>query len=160
MSQWYARIPEHVQYLHECQKLIDVSIMCMCVFKFFFEITEPTVVHVGLTQDRGENLFKRFRSVVVLYFNFVSPRGAGAFSGGFTTDLARQCRAFSRALKIEKLKAPLFRGPEGAGAEDWFANCVKPSLNKDITYLLTTYLLQMTGAQLVECNWCGSLIRL
>ena len=21
--------------------------------------------------------------------------------------------------------------------EDWFANCVKPSLNKDITYLLT-----------------------
>ena len=24
----------------------------------------------------------------------------------FTTNLARQCRAFSRALKIEKLKAP------------------------------------------------------
>ena len=24
--------------------------------------------------------------------------------------------------------------------EDWFANCVKPSLNKDITYLLTNYL--------------------
>ena len=38
----------------------------------------------------------------------------------FTTNLARQCRAFSRALKIEKLKAPLFRGPEGAGAtDDW-----------------------------------------
>ena len=34
--------------------------------------------------------------------------------------LARQCRAFSRALKIEKLKAPLFRGPKGAGAtNDW-----------------------------------------
>ena len=44
----------------------------------------------------------------------------GAFSGDFTTNLARQCRAFSRALKIEKLKAPLFRGPEGAGAtNDW-----------------------------------------
>ena len=49
--------------------------------------------------------------------------GAGAFSGDFTTNLARQCRAFSRALKIEKLKAPLFRGPEGTGAtNDW---CIK-----------------------------------
>ena len=46
--------------------------------------------------------------------------GAGAFSGDITINLARQCRAFSRALKIEKLKAPLFRGPEGAGAtNDW-----------------------------------------
>ena len=43
-----------------------------------------------------------------------------AFSGDITTNLARQCRAFSRALKIEKFKAPLFRGPEGAGAtNDW-----------------------------------------
>ena len=85
--------------------------MCMCVFNLFFEITEPTEdkVHMGSPQDRGENLFKCFRSVVVLYFNFVSPRGRGLF----TTNLARQCRAFSRALKIEKLKAPLFRGPEG-----------------------------------------------
>ena len=51
--------------------------MCMCVFKFFFEITEPTEdkVHVGPPQDRGENLFKWFRSVVVLFFYFVSPRG-------------------------------------------------------------------------------------
>ena len=53
--------------------------MCMCVFKFFFEITEPTEekVHPGPPQDRGENLFKLFRSVVVLYFNFVSPGGGG-----------------------------------------------------------------------------------
>ena len=50
----------------------------------------------------------------------VSPWGAGAFSRGFTKTLARQCRAFSRALKIEKLKAPLFPGPGGAGdANDW-----------------------------------------
>ena len=41
----------------------------------------------------------------------------------FTTNLARQCSAFSMALKIEKLKAPLFRGPEGAGAtNDWCIN--------------------------------------
>ena len=51
--------------------------MCMCVFKFFFEITEPAEdkVYVGPPQDRGEKLFKCFRSVVVLYFNFVSPGG-------------------------------------------------------------------------------------
>ena len=49
--------------------------------------------------------------------------GAGPFSVDFTTNLARQCRAFSKALKIEKLKAPLIRGPKGAGAtNDW---CIK-----------------------------------
>ena len=53
--------------------------MCMCVLKFFFEITEPTEdkVNVGPLRDRGENLFKGFRSVVVLFFNFISPRGGG-----------------------------------------------------------------------------------
>ena len=50
----------------------------------------------------------------------VSPWGAGTFSRGFTKTLARQCRAFSRALKVEKLKDPLFPGPGGAGdANDW-----------------------------------------
>ena len=49
----------------------------MCVFKFFFEITEPTVDKVHVRPPRGENLFKYFRSVVVLYFNFVSSRGGG-----------------------------------------------------------------------------------
>ena len=56
----------------------------------------------------------------LLFHVIVSPWGAGAFSRGFTKTLARQCRAFSRALKIEKLKAPLFPGPGGAGdAIDW-----------------------------------------
>ena len=56
----------------------------------------------------------------LLFHVTVSPWGAGAFSRGFTKILARQCRAFSRALKIEKLKAPLFPGPGGAGdANDW-----------------------------------------
>ena len=97
--------------------------MCMCVFIFFFDITEATEdkVHVGPPWDRGEKLFKWVRSVVVLYnILSLSAPGGGVFSGEFTTNLARQCRAFSRALKIEKLKAPLFRGPEGAGAtNDW-----------------------------------------
>ena len=60
-------------------------------------------------------------------FSYCQPPGAGAFSGDFTTNLARQCRTFSRALKIEKLKAPLFRCPEGAGAtNDWCINTTCP----------------------------------
>ena len=48
------------------------------------------------------------------------PGRAGAFSRDFTTSLAPEFRAFSRALKIEKLKAPLIPGPEGAvNTNDW-----------------------------------------
>ena len=48
------------------------------------------------------------------------PGRAGAFSRDFTSSLAPECRAFSRALKIEKLKAPLITGPEGAvDTNDW-----------------------------------------
>ena len=55
----------------------------------------------------------------------VSPQGGGggAFSRDFTTSLAPECRAFSGALKIEKLKAPLIPGPEGAvDTNDWCIN--------------------------------------
>ena len=46
-----------------------------------------------------------------------------AFSRNFTTKLTPQCRAFSRALKFEKLKAPVFPFPGGAGdTTDW---CIK-----------------------------------
>ena len=69
--------------------------------------------------------------------------GVGSFSGDFTTNLAQQCRAFSRALKIEKLKAPLFRGPEGAGAtNDWCINYNAPVISNPISlqYLhISTY---------------------
>ena len=48
------------------------------------------------------------------------PGRAGAFSRDFTTSLALECRAFSGALKIEKLKALLIPGPEGAvDTNDW-----------------------------------------
>ena len=85
--------------------------------------------------------------VQVFFILILSPLVAGAFSGDFTTNLTRQCRAFSRALKIEKLKAPLFRGPEGAGAtNDWciirvtlfvfsLLNCKKMSENVYIPLL-------------------------
>ena len=48
------------------------------------------------------------------------PGRAGTFSRDFTTSLAPECRAFSGALKNEKLKAPLIPGPEGAvDTTDW-----------------------------------------
>ena len=50
----------------------------------------------------------------------MSASGAGAFRRAFTTNVAPQCKTFSRALEIEKLKAPLFRGPErGGDTNDW-----------------------------------------
>ena len=72
--------------------------------------TKFTWDHHGIgeiySNDSGQLLF---------FILILSSPGAGAFSGDFTTNLARQCRAFSRALKNEKLKAPIFRGPEGPG---------------------------------------------
>ena len=56
----------------------------------------------------------------LLFHIIVSLRGAGAFTRDFTTNLELQCQAFSQALKIEKLKAPLFPGPRGVGGtNDW-----------------------------------------
>ena len=49
----------------------------------------------------------------LLIFIIVPPWGAGALSRDFTTKLVPQCRAFSGALKIGKLKAPLFPVPRG-----------------------------------------------
>ena len=63
---------------------------------------------------------------VICCSSFFSARGrAGAFSRDFTTILAPECRAFSGALKIEKLKALLIPGPEGAvDTNDW---CIIPA---------------------------------
>ena len=53
---------------------------------------------------------------VICCYSLLSTPGAGAFSRDFTINLASQCRA----LKIEKLNAPLFPGPEGVGdTNDW-----------------------------------------
>ena len=57
--------------------------------------------------------------------------GAGAFRRAFTTNVAPQCRAFSRALEIEKLKAPIFCGPKGAGETyDWCITVVEQQHEK------------------------------
>ena len=55
----------------------------------------------------GEQWIQMTGALVVLYLLFTS--------SVLTTTLAPHCGAFSRALKIEKIKGPLFPGPEGAG---------------------------------------------
>ena len=65
----------------------------------------------------------------LLFHIIVSLWGAGAFIRDFTTNLARRCRAFTRALKNEKLKALPFPGPGGAGdTNDWCINLTHLSL--------------------------------
>ena len=52
-----------------------------------------------------------------------APGRAGLLAAILPTILAPECRAFSGALKIEKLKAPLIPGPKGAvDTNDW---CIK-----------------------------------
>ena len=58
----------------------------------------------------------RVRPFVVLHLILSAPRGGGS-SRDFNTNLAPQCRAFSRALEIETLKAPLFCGPMWPGIQ-------------------------------------------
>ena len=61
------------------------------------------------------------------------PGRAGTFSRDFTTSLAPECRAFSGALKNEKLKAPLIPGLEGAvDTTDW---CISILCHIDLSSL-------------------------
>ena len=49
-----------------------------------------------------------------------NPRSAGAFCRDFTEKKSPQCRAYTRALQMEKSISPLFPGPKGAVvANDW-----------------------------------------
>ena len=86
--------------------------MCVCVFSIIFsETTGPTVVkfHVEPPWDRGRKFIQMVQIIFVLHY--CQPPGAEAFSRDFTINLFPQCRAFSRALKTEKLKVPLSPGP-------------------------------------------------
>ena len=57
-----------------------------------------------------------------------APGRAGAFSRDLSTILALESRAFSGALKIEKLKAPLIPSPKGAvDTNDW---CIKHQIKQ------------------------------
>ena len=83
-----------------------------------------------------QSLFKWSRSFVVLHY-YQPPLGRGwragegracgggrgAFSRDFIINLSPQCRAFSRALKTKKSKAPLSPGPIWAETiNDWCIN--------------------------------------
>ena len=80
----------------------------------------------------------------------------GALSGDFTINLARQCRVFSSALKIEKLKAPLFRGPEGTGASnDW---CIS-NTNTVTAIRLPPYYAELNSNELIWAMLKGKVAR-
>ena len=99
--------------------------MLVCVCSKSSETTGPTEAkfHVEPQWDRGGKFIQRIPVICCSSFEYCQPLGAGAFRGAFTTNVAPQCRAFSRALEIAKLKAPLCRGLEGAGdTNDWCIN--------------------------------------
>ena len=87
--------------------------MLVCVFKIFSETIRPTEAkfHVEPQWDRGRKFIQMIPVICCSSFEYCQPLGAGAFRTAFTTNVAPQCRA----LEIKKLKAPLFRGLEGAG---------------------------------------------
>ena len=92
------------------------SCVCVCVCSnIFSETTGPTAAkfHVEPPWDRGRKFIQMVQVIIV---NLL---GAGAFCRGFTINVSPQCRAFSRALKTEKLKAPLFPGPGAGTTNDW-----------------------------------------
>ena len=94
--------------------------MCVCS-NIFSETTGPIEAkfHVEPPWDRGRKLIQMVQ-VICLSSLLSTSAGAGAFSRDFTINLSPQCRAFSRALRTEKLKAPLFPGPIGAWTtNDW-----------------------------------------
>ena len=99
-------------------KLIPLIVSVFCSgqnIRKFSETAGPTeaIFHVAPPWDRGKagKLFQMIK--VNCCYSLLSTPGGGAFSRDFTTNLTLQCRA----LKIEKLKKPLFRGPEDI--HDW-----------------------------------------
>ena len=108
-----------------------IMYVLVCMFKIFFETIVPTEAkfHVEPQWNRGRKFIQMIPVICCSSFEYCQPLGAGAFRGAFTTNVAPQCRAFSRALEIEKLKAPLFRGPEGAGdSNDWCISSPEPKV--------------------------------
>ena len=112
----YARIPERVQYL--MPKAPSCEYVCACVcsnssLKSLSQLkTKSTWDHHGI----GEKIYSNDSGQLFFILILSAPGGRGLLAWILPQKLARQCRA----LKIEKLKAPLFRGPEGAGAtNDW-----------------------------------------
>ena len=98
--------------------------VCVCVCSnIFSETTGPieAKLHAESPWDRGRKFIQMVQVIIV------NLRGAGGGGGcsDFTIIVSPQCRTFSRALKNEKVKVPLFPGQVGAGTtNDW---CIKYS---------------------------------
>ena len=96
---------------------------CVCVCSNIFSETIGPIeakFHVDPPWDRGRKFIQMVQAgvQVICCSSLLSTSGGGvrAFSRDFTINLSTQCRA----LKTEKLKAPLFSGPVGTGTtNDW-----------------------------------------
>ena len=87
--------------------LVDTSytsVLCSAQYICkFSETTKPTqAFHVTPPWERGKGGKLIQNDSGHLLIVIIVNQGAGAFSRDFTTNLDPQCRAFSRALKIEK----------------------------------------------------------
>ena len=95
-----------------CTRMCVRAYVCVCVYvNIFSETTGPTEAkfHVQPLWDKGR---KFIQMVQVICSSLLSTSvGQGTFSKDFTINLSPQCRALSKPLKTEKLKAPLFPGP-------------------------------------------------
>ena len=93
---------------------------CMCLFRYpWNHWANWSQISCGTSMGKGKKVYSNGpgRGPGHLLFFIIVNGGAGAFSRDFTINLSPQCRAFSRALKTEKLQAPLFPGPVGAGQD-------------------------------------------
>ena len=113
--------PEISPATHHKNIVLVCVCVCVCVCSnIFSETTGPieAKLYVEPPWDRGRKLIQMVQVICCSLLS--TSRGAGAFSREFTINLSPQCRAFSRALQTEKLRAPLFPGPVGAGTtNDW-----------------------------------------
>ena len=96
--------------------------VCVCLCSNIFSKTTGPIeakFHVEPPWNMGRKFIQMVQAgVQVICSSLLST--SGAFSRDFTINLSPQCRAFSRALKLEILKASLFPGPVGAGTtNDW-----------------------------------------
>ena len=81
---WYARIPEHVQYLMPKAPKCEYVCACVCSnssLKSLSQLeTKFTLDHHGIE----ENIYSNDSGQLLFFILFLSARGAGAFSGDFT----------------------------------------------------------------------------
>ena len=74
--------------------------MLVYLFKIFSETIGPTEAkfHVEPQWDRGRKFIQMIPEICCSSFEYCQPLGAEAFRRTFITNVAPQCRAFSRAL--------------------------------------------------------------